>query len=400
MGIFEKLFSKKQEEKTDRPAGEVLKQKKQELWKQAEKKFDSKAVDEAVNHALKMVSALENASGKKDIYKELVAMTNSTRNNICIIVRKELQSIKTGSVKEFYVTAKPALEAIGNADSKYSEITSVAFKNEYSELWDSLKKIHSYFNRIESLAGEEIAKEEKLELMEKSFENAKVSREKISKLEEENSMLSDELLEKKKLLEAVASDFSDYQITGEFAQYSKADSLINDSAKEIESAKNDFSRFIETIYAPLYYYRNHVSSLSDQKIIDRIIEEKGEFMNSENARSTVSKIIYDLKRGVESGSVEINEKRKEKCIGILSQGAKPIFEKFESSKHSLSRNQAFLKSLPAVEKLAYFETRKEMIGGEISFIERKISDNSNSIISLKSRFERDSKKSDELKNSV
>lgn len=392
MGFLNKFFQKEKKQIVkikEEDIEEILKKKIDSIWEnngfEAEKA--KKRIEKAIDYADEL-SKLKEKEEKLDENKRLATISNSAKNNTCTIIKKELQ-FEFDSLKSFYVNGSPAIEKIGKATSKYGSRIEISFSSEYSKLLKILRDLSSYFKDFKDTAKNNLKKEEEfsnwLNVIEKYIETQKL----LKNLNEQTKLNKESIVKKEKMLSQIEKEYSNLEKGDEFSNYKKAENELIKLQDEIYEIKRKYAEFTSNLEKPLIYYKNKLADPSTRRIIERILEEKGEFMGSRDSSDSTNDIFSKLSSTLQE--MELNEKRKEKAMQTLEkfeQGhVENLFNSLEKISLLIKEKTQEKNSLKINEKMKKLESEK--IGKE-----KEISEKRKELNSMNSRLQN---KKEELK---
>jgi hypothetical protein len=382
MSFFDRFFAKKEkrrEIKEEELEG-FLEEKISQVWRETPSDFKPENIKQTIQRVLEKVELLDNAEEEGEIHKRLAAISKSTRDNVCVVTKKEVESIPSNSLKEFYVQAGKALENVGNVTSKYDERVKIAYQSQYVELWKELKELYSHYNSVEEFAKNALQEEKKFRDWLGLVKAFKETKKEVYALDGRIIILTRDLDEERTRLGLLKKEINEFENSKDFTRYTTSKKRIKELSIDVEQVKRKFETVINTLRKPLYYYKNKVADSQEKMIVERMVDEQGEFMHSKTGLDNANLILTGIKRSVGSGRIQLSEKRSGRVLSVLERGVDDLFKKFEELVLLVEEEKRNVESSHVQEQI-------NRLKKESKSVKERIARQNTELVSLKERLE-------------
>jgi hypothetical protein len=368
MGFLDKFFPKKEKiEKKKVSEGEletILEKKVSSVWEDSQAGFEPENVQTRTKEILSAINELSSAKEEKeDVHKTLAEISRSARKNICIVTRREIENIKSNNLKDFYLSATKTLEIIGKNNSKYGNRAKILFPSKYSSFWNEVKKLYSLYNTMEETAKRNIQKEERLSKWLEQVREYKNVMSLFDKLVEQKAELEKSRDEAESRLKELDNNLLETRKGKEFQRYKELEKRLEGLNKNMNEIKGNFANMVFESRKALLYYKNKMADSHSKKTVEKILDDKGEFMLSENAMVSAVAVFSEIKKGLDSGKMGLDEKRRKKASDFLSRHGKEhletLFTRFDGIVKSIEKTRKELESSPAGREIKEIHIEKE-----------------------------------------
>lgn len=397
MRFLGKFFSKKEEKQKisikEEALEEFIRERISSIWRDHD--FKQEKIERKINDILKKneeLYSLEEKEEKLQENKRFAVMSKSAKDNVCFAVKKELD-FEFNSLKDFYINGSRALSNVGEVISRYDSRVKISFSKEYYELLQHLKKLSLEIRSIENIARDNIEKEEEFYEWIDFIKKYNKDKELVKALERKIAHVEENLEEKKKSLSELLIKSKELKESKRFSEYIQSNERIESLEKQANSLAGEFTRIISNVEKALVYYKNKLADSKTRRIIEKIIEQKGNFVSSRDNFNSLKDIFLRLSEVVDD--MALNDKRKQKVDSSLKMFIEnhiELFERMETVKLRAEKERQIISSYNILNDLKKLEDEINYERKEILREELKLTTIREEIKSKTSKLKEDNKK--------